>query len=60
MTQWCRQSGSQMESRDTSQNLGNPEIWAENFVQNVRFQDPHFSGVTALLQSGFMILAMHS
>ena len=29
-----RASRVQRESRDTSQNLGNPEIRAENFVQN--------------------------
>ena len=51
--------------RNTSQNLGNPQIWAENFAKMQgamyhKFQDPHFSSVTASLKSGIMILVMHS
>ena len=52
--------------RDTLQNLGNPEFWAENFVQNPegvhhKFGDPHFSNAVALLETGNhnLILAMH-
>ena len=47
--------------RDTSQNLGKPEFWAENFVQNpegvhCKFWDPHISDAVASLELGITIL----